>query len=191
LLKAFDTSPFAIESLKNHIRASEPASKTLAAAAAENNTPPAPSVPTLPSLSTASTLVKSYLPALASLPGSLGSVAENGTDAPHIKARRDAKIADDEYRSGVNELEMMRLRVEEWIEKALKSWERWERERIGSVKTGKWFLFGVFTRGFTRLTLSYIVLGQYQSVISSLPGRMLSWTSEIKIAIEAFKPDVE
>ncbi|KAJ9093726.1 hypothetical protein QFC21_006322 [Naganishia friedmannii] len=168
---AFDTSPFAIESLKNHIRASEPASKTSAAAAAlENNTPPAPAVSTLPSLSTASTLVKSYLPALSSLPSGLGSIAENGTDAPHVRARREAKLADDEYRSGVNELEVMRLRVEEWMEKALKSWERWERERIGSVKT---------------------VLGQYQSVISTLPGRMQSWTSEIKIAIEAFKPDVE
>ncbi|KAJ9123068.1 hypothetical protein QFC22_001257 [Naganishia vaughanmartiniae] len=166
---AFDTSPFAIESLKNHIRASEPASKA-SSAAAENFTPPAPSVPTLPSLSTASTLVKSYLPALSSLPGGLGSVMESGGDAPHVKARREAKIADDEYRSGVNELEVMRLRVEEWIEKALKSWERWERERIGSVKT---------------------VLGQYQSVISTLPGRMQSWTSEIKIAIEAFKPDVD
>lgn len=31
---------------------------------------------------------------------------------------------------------MMRLRVEEWVEKGLKTWERWERERLGSVKTG-------------------------------------------------------
>ncbi|KAJ9091823.1 hypothetical protein QFC19_008936 [Naganishia cerealis] len=168
--QAFDTSPFAIESLKNHIRASGPASKTSSAAAVENITPPTHSTSTLPTLSTASTLVKSYLPSLSSLPVGLVSSGENGTDAPHVKARKEAKIADEEYRNGVAELEMMRLMAEEWVEKGLKSWERWERERIGSVKT---------------------VLAQYQAVVSTLPGRIQSWTSDIKVAVEAFKPDVE
>jgi hypothetical protein len=128
--QAFDTSPFAIESLKNHIRASEPASKSTA------TNVPAPSATTLTSLSTASTLVKSYLPALASLPNALTGSVDSGSEAPHIKARKEAKIADEDYRAGVDDLEMMRLRVEEWVEKGLKSWERWERERMGSVKTG-------------------------------------------------------
>jgi hypothetical protein len=127
-------SPFAIESLKNHIRASEPASK--ASTAVANTTPAATSTPTLPSLSTASTLVKSYLPALTSLPSALNPSADSGAEASHVKARKEAKIADEEYRAGVDDLEMMRLRVEEWVEKGLKNWERWERERMGSVKTG-------------------------------------------------------
>lgn len=130
--QAFDTSPFAIESLKNHIRASEPTSKSTSAV----NTANAPAATALPSLSSASTLVKSYLPALTSLPGALTGSADSGSDAPHIKARKEAKIADEEYRAGVDDLERMRLRVEEWVEKGLKNWERWERERMGSVKTG-------------------------------------------------------
>ncbi|GHJ86351.1 hypothetical protein NliqN6_2753 [Naganishia liquefaciens] len=163
---AFDTSPFAIESLKNHIRAAEPTSKSASTA----NTASAPATTALPSLSTASTLVKSYLPALASLPGALTGSADPGLEAPHIRARKEAKIADEEYRTGVDDLERMRLRVEEWVEKGLKSWERWERERMGSVKT---------------------VLGQYHQVISTLPGRMQAWTSDVKMAVDVFKPDVD
>lgn len=126
--QAFDTSPFAIESLKNLIRASEPASKSTLL-----NAPPT-STTGLPSLSDASTLVKSYLPALTSLPNALNP--SSAEEAPHVRARKEAKIADEEYRAGVDSLERMRLRVEEWVEKGLKSWERWERERLQSVKTG-------------------------------------------------------
>jgi hypothetical protein len=113
--------------LKNHIRASEPASK------AAPSTAPATTTTAIPSLTAASTLVKSYLPALTSLPTALNPSSD---EAPHVKARKEAKIADEEYREGVDSLERMRLRVEEWVEKGLKSWERWERERLQSVKTG-------------------------------------------------------
>jgi hypothetical protein len=44
--------------------------------------------------------------------------------------------------------------------------------------------------GFALLTMR-IVLGQYHAVISTLPGRMQAWTSDVKIAIDAFKPDAD
>lgn len=81
---------------------------------------------------------------------------------------------------------MMRLRVEEWVEKGLKNWERWERERMGSVKTG------MCKQGHRRHVSDIVlVLGQYHQVISTLPGRMQAWTSDVKVAVDAFKPDVE
>lgn len=61
-----------------------------------------------------------------------------GGEAAHAKARREAKVADEEYREAVGEAETMRLWLEERIEQSLGLWERWERERLGAVKTGEW-----------------------------------------------------
>lgn len=36
-----------------------------------------------------------------------------------------------------------------------------------------------------------VVLGQYQLTVGTLPGRMQAWTEDVKVAVEAFKPDVE
>lgn len=83
---------------------------------------------------------------------------------------------------------MMRLRVEEWVEKGLKSWERWERERMGSVKTGT---YSDEPKSSTVLKMENTVLGQYHLTVSTLPGRMQAWTDDVKVAVEAFKPDVE
>jgi hypothetical protein len=70
--------------------------------------------------------LKSYLPA------ALGS-----SDEPsHVRLRREAVKADEAYREGVSGVEDRRLEMEERIERGLRLWERWERERLGIVKSG-------------------------------------------------------
>ncbi len=80
-------------------------------------------------------LMRNYLP--SSISSSLSNASSVPSESAHGKARREAKRADDEYREALDKLEIMRLRVEEQVEAALRVWERWERERLGVVKTGE------------------------------------------------------
>jgi hypothetical protein len=61
----------------------------------------------------------------------------SSADPAHIKARRDAKTADAEYREALGELEDMRLGIESRLEAGMAQWENWERERLRAVKTGR------------------------------------------------------
>jgi hypothetical protein len=70
--------------------------------------------------------LKSYLPA---------SLA-NPDEPVHVRHRRDAVKADEAYRDGIRSLEDKRLEMEERIERGLRVWERWERERLSIVKSG-------------------------------------------------------
>ena len=75
-------------------------------------------------------MVKHFLPS--------GLSAGVGDDEPlHVKVRREADKADESYRRGVNVVEERRLEMEERIERGLRIWERWERERLSVVKTGE------------------------------------------------------
>lgn len=67
-------------------------------------------------------------------------------------------------------------------------------EKLGAMGEGKngkredgyvWMV-----RDFGLLNMR-LVLGQYHAVISTLPGRMQAWTSDVKIAVDAFKPDAD
>jgi hypothetical protein len=72
-------------------------------------------------------MLKSYLPT------SLGT-----SDEPaHVRHRRDAIKADEAYKEGVRVAEEKRLEMEERIERGLRIWERWERERLGAVRNGR------------------------------------------------------
>jgi hypothetical protein len=86
--------------------------------------------PSVASLAAASSLLQNYLPQ------ALKNASGNG-DPIHIRARRDAKAADGEYREALSELEEMRLGIETRLESGMELWENWERERLRAVKTGK------------------------------------------------------
>ncbi len=115
-------------------------------------------------------MMKSYLPtsmsALAAVTGSPSIPSE----LPHVKARKEAKSADERYAEAVEELDVFRLRLEEKIEQGLKLWERWERERTDVVKQ---------------------VLKQYESVIVNVPVGLKHGIDAIKVAVEAYKPEAE
>jgi hypothetical protein len=57
-------------------------------------------------------------------------------EPPHVRLRRDAGAADDKYREAVRKTEDRRLEMEEMIERGLRVWERWERERLGVFQQG-------------------------------------------------------
>lgn len=72
------------------------------------------------------TLFKSYLPAALAT-----------SDEPlHVRIRREATKADEQYRDAVDVAEAARLEMEERIERGLRLWERWERERLGALRQG-------------------------------------------------------
>lgn len=54
----------------------------------------------------------------------------------HVRARREAQKADEDYKNAVKRLENTRLALEERLEHGLRVWEKWEKERGGVVKTG-------------------------------------------------------
>jgi hypothetical protein len=122
--QATDSSPFAIEALRNHIHM-EMAKST------NHTTSPSSANVTTPTIST----FMNYLP--SSISSSLSNGTSAVSDPGHVKARKEAKRADNEYREALDALEIMRLRVEEHIEGGLRVWDRWERERLGVVKTGE------------------------------------------------------
>jgi hypothetical protein len=83
--------------------------------------------PMSPAVANNFSMLKSYLPS------ALGS-----SDEPaHVRLRREAIKADESYKEGVRVAEEKRLEMEERIERGLRIWERWERERLGAVRNGK------------------------------------------------------
>jgi hypothetical protein len=122
-------------------RGFDPSSETFFVLKTNENTPHMPNMPTIPnmnmpnmpSISNLSTSASANIPSLLKsyLPAGLGS------DEPvHIRLRRDAVKADEAYKDGVRNVEERRLEMEEKIERGLRVWERWERERLGVIKTG-------------------------------------------------------
>ncbi|KAK4684344.1 hypothetical protein P7C73_g5840, partial [Tremellales sp. Uapishka_1] len=107
-------------------------------------------------------LLKSYLPA------SLGSGL---SDEPvHVRLRREAGKADENYKEGVRNAEEKRLEMEERIERGLRVWERWERDRLGIVKT---------------------VLRQYEEALAKLPARLGDLQKSTSLSVEAFNPEAD
>lgn len=80
-----------------------------------------------PSGANIQSMLKSYLPA------GLG----NSDEPAHLRLRREATKADEAYREGVKAAEEKRLEMEERIERGMRIWERWERERLSIVKSGE------------------------------------------------------
>lgn len=66
------------------------------------------------------------------IPAGLG----NNDEPVHVKMRKEALKADEAYKEGVRRAEERRLEMEERIERGLRSWEGWERERLGVIKAG-------------------------------------------------------
>ncbi len=126
--QATDSSPFAIEALRNHIMFE--LARAPAYTPSSHNTSGASS-----SAAVVTNMMKSYLPTSLS---SLASGSPANNEPAHIRSRREAKKADEEYREAVERLDVTRLRIEEQIENGLRLWEKWERERMGVVRTGGW-----------------------------------------------------
>jgi hypothetical protein len=101
---------------------SEPSSTTNGGSANGLKSPSTPS-----SNNTSFSMLKQYLPA------ALG----NSDEPAHVRLRRDAVKADEAYKEGVSVVEDKRLDMEERIERGLRVWERWERERLSAVRTGE------------------------------------------------------
>ncbi|WVR08274.1 hypothetical protein IAU60_005321 [Kwoniella sp. DSM 27419] len=136
-----------------------PSSGSQAADALANlglTTPLSPSAATnaLPSL------LKSYLPA------SLG----NSDEPAHVRLRREATKADESYKEGVRSAEERRLEMEEEIERGLRLWERWERERLAAVKS---------------------VLKHYEEALAKLPAKLGELQRSTALTVEAFNPEAD
>lgn len=72
-------------------------------------------------------MLKSYVPARFA-----------PSDEPqHTRLRREAQKADETYKEGVKVAEMRRLEMEENVERGLRVWERWERERLTVIQQGE------------------------------------------------------
>ncbi|ORY34969.1 hypothetical protein BCR39DRAFT_515848 [Naematelia encephala] len=100
------------------------------------------------------------------LPAGLAS-----SDEPiHVRLRKEATKADEAYREAVREAETKRLEMEERIERGLRIWERWERERLSVVKS---------------------VLKQYEEALGRLPDRLADLTKATSLSIEAFNPEAD
>ena len=55
----------------------------------------------------------------------------------HVKARAEAQVVNERYRRAVRALDRQRTALEDQIERGLKLWNRWELDRLRSVKTGE------------------------------------------------------
>lgn len=55
----------------------------------------------------------------------------------HIRTRAEANKADEAFRQGVSVAEEKRLQMEQRIERGLRIWEQWERERLAVTKSGE------------------------------------------------------
>lgn len=100
------------------------------------------------------------------LPASL----TNNDEPYHIRLRRDAHKADEMYRDGVWSAEEKRLEMEERIERGLRLWERWERERLSAVK---------------------MVLKQYETTLAKLPSKLANFQKSTELSVEAFNPEAD
>lgn len=105
-------------------------------------------------------MLRSYIPA------SLGP-----SDEPmYIRLRRDANRANEAYHASVASSEESRLDMEQRIERGLRIWEKWERERLSVVRT---------------------VLKHYEETLAKLPKRIADLQEGTALAVEAFNPDAD
>ena len=66
----------------------------------------------------------------------VSKVMNAGGEPAHIRAREDAKVADQAYRGAVRNVDRQRLVLEDRIEDTLKTLQAWEAERLRAVKSG-------------------------------------------------------
>lgn len=97
--------------------------------------------------------------------------ASFGSDEPaHLRLRREAGNANQSYINGVQQTEARRLEMEERIERGLRAWEKWERERLGVISS---------------------VLKHYEATLGKLPKRLADLQEGTALAVEAFNPDAD
>ncbi|KAA1468841.1 hypothetical protein DENSPDRAFT_795101 [Dentipellis sp. KUC8613] len=92
----------------------------------------------------------------------------HSNEPPHIRARAEADVADREYRVAVRKLDRQRLGLEERIEEALKTLQKWEGDRLQAVKT---------------------VLLQYHGTLSNLPKSLEPSVERSRTFISSFIPE--
>lgn len=85
-----------------------------------------------------------------------------------MRARREAEEADRAYRIAVRKLDRQRLNLEEHIEEALKTLQRWETDRLRAVKT---------------------VLLQFQGTVANLPKALEAPLERSATLIATFQPE--
>ncbi|OSD03102.1 hypothetical protein PYCCODRAFT_1494927 [Trametes coccinea BRFM310] len=93
--------------------------------------------------------------------------AANG-EPSHVRARREAELADKEYRVAVRKLDRQRLGLEERIEEALKTLQKWELDRLRAVKT---------------------VLTQYYNSLSKVSKSTTESNERVDTLIAAYQPE--
>ena len=71
----------------------------------------------------------------------VSKVMNAASEPAHIRAREDAKVADQAYRGAVRNVDRQRLVLEDRIEDTLKTLQAWEAERLRAVKSGAHVLF--------------------------------------------------
>ncbi|WVQ96215.1 hypothetical protein IAU59_003319 [Kwoniella sp. CBS 9459] len=105
-------------------------------------------------------LIKSYLP----------SSLANSDEPAHVRLRKDATKSNELYKEGIRNAEDRRLEMEEMIERGLRLWERWERERLAAVKT---------------------VLKHYEEALAKLPNRLNDLQKGTSLSVEAYNPEAD
>ncbi|KAI0367057.1 hypothetical protein BV20DRAFT_1093145 [Pilatotrama ljubarskyi] len=93
--------------------------------------------------------------------------AANGEPA-YVRARREAEIADKEYRIAVRKLDRQRLGLEERIEEALKALQKWELDRLRAVKT---------------------VLTQYYNTLAKVSKSYAGSNERVETLIASYQPE--
>ncbi|KAH9924755.1 uncharacterized protein B0H18DRAFT_1119774 [Fomitopsis serialis] len=95
----------------------------------------------------------------------------NGSAEPlHIRTRREAEVADREYRVAVRKLDRQRLGLEERVEETLKTLQKWELDRLRAVKT---------------------VLRQYQTAVSKLAKAYEPSLERSNVLIDSYTPEAD
>lgn len=124
------------------------------------------SLPSVPSPSSAATAA-SHIPSWAKnyLPAAISS-----NEPAHVRLRHEANRASELYHSGVSEAEATRLEMEERVERGLRTWERWERERLGVIRS---------------------ILKHYELALQKLPKRLAQGDEATALAVETYNPEAE
>lgn len=102
---------------------------------------------------------KSYLPA-----------AISSNEPVHVRLRHEANLANEAYHNGVSAAEARRLEMEERVERGLRTWERWERERLGVIRS---------------------ILKHYEVALAKLPKRLAQGNEATALAVETYNPEAE
>ncbi|KAI0766927.1 hypothetical protein BD413DRAFT_480506 [Trametes elegans] len=89
-------------------------------------------------------------------------------EPPHVRARREAEVADKEYRIAIRKLDRQRLGLEERIEDGLKTLQKWELDRLRAVKT---------------------VLTQYYNTLAKVPKTHAETNERVETLVASFQPE--